>query len=281
MSDPIRVLWVGKGKNGLPVVDYLSTDPRIRVVGIVAGSDNEDAELKLTGYNDRVRVFNDLERALRVTQPDVVGDMTNFEVAPGIIATALAWDCDVVTGTSNISPEKFQELSRLAAMNRCLFYIPSAAVAMVALTEAVKLIAGYMPSAEVIDLHRWEKADAPSGVNVETCRAIASSRNEAPRPPVEEKVTFDGARGAKIEEVRSHAVRLPGYLAEQLVAFGASGQHLEIRYTVISPSAYGPGFADAICATQDFTGFVSGLESIYMAREKRQRTPEFREFEDG
>ena len=71
-----------------------------------------------------------------------------------------------------------------------------------------------------------------------------------------------GARGAEMEGMRIHSVRLPGYVAHQEVIFGALGQTLVIRHDSISRESFMPGVVLACERVLALDGLVVGLENI-------------------
>jgi len=50
-----------------------------------------------------------------------------------------------------------------------------------------------------------------------------------------------GARGADIDGIHIHSIRLPGLIAHQEVIFGGLGQALTIRHDAFSRETYMPG----------------------------------------
>ena len=124
--------------------------------------------------------------------------------------------------------------------------------------------ARYMPSAEVIELHHDRKLDAPSGTALRTARLIAAARESTPVAPGRETEISgaEGARGALVDGVPVHSVRLPGLVAHQEVLFGGQGQTLTIRHDSIDRASFMPGVVLAVRAVAGMTGLVVGLESV-------------------
>jgi 4-hydroxy-tetrahydrodipicolinate reductase len=80
-------------------------------------------------------------------------------------------------------------------------------------------------------------------------------------PPLE-KETLAGTRGGNIDGISIHSVRLPGYLANQDVIFGALGQTLKISHETISREAFMPGVVMAIKRVNESKGLIVGLENL-------------------
>ena len=116
-------------------------------------------------------------------------------------------------------------------------------------------------AAEVIELHHDGKADAPSGTAIATARAIAAAREGGWSAP-EAVGQYAGARGAEVEGVRVHAVRLPGLVAHEEVLFGGPGQTLSLRHDAVDRAAFLPGVLLAIRAVADRPGLTVGLDAL-------------------
>jgi 4-hydroxy-tetrahydrodipicolinate reductase len=118
-----------------------------------------------------------------------------------------------------------------------------------------------MPAAEVIELHREGKADAPSGTAMATAERIAAARPTAPDVTGGDD-DHPGARGADVHGVRVHSVRLPGLVAHQEVVFGGPGQTLSIRHDATDRAAFMPGVVLAIKAAPTRPGLTVGLDPL-------------------
>jgi 4-hydroxy-tetrahydrodipicolinate reductase len=95
-----------------------------------------------------------------------------------------------------------------------------------------------------------------------TARLIAGSRPHAPNAPGPETEIVAGARGALVDGVRVHSVRLPGLVAHQEVVFGGQGQTLSIRHDSTDRTSFMPGVVLAIRNVAEHEGLVVGLEKL-------------------
>ncbi len=154
------------------------------------------------------------------------------------------------------------ELAADAPDGTCLFMAPNFAIGAVLMMEFAARAAHYMPHAEIIELHHDNKADAPSGTAMRTASLIATSRHEVPVTPGRESEVADGARGAIVDEVTVHSVRLPGLVAHQEVLFGGQGQTLSIRHDSIDRTSFMPGVVLAIRSVGELSGLVIGLDTL-------------------
>ena len=72
----------------------------------------------------------------------------------------------------------------------------------------------------------------------------------------------DGARGADIDGIHVHSVRLPGLVAHQEVILGSTGETLTIRHDSLHRSSFMPGVLSAIRAVSERPGLTLGLEQL-------------------
>jgi 4-hydroxy-tetrahydrodipicolinate reductase len=168
----------------------------------------------------------------------------------------------VVIGTTGIGPEDLAELASLAEGSEPnAFVAPNFAIGAVLMMRFAEQAARYLDAAEVIELHHDGKADAPSGTALTTARRIAATRSGEWRTPAGDDA-HPGARGAEVEGVRVHAVRLPGLLAHQEVVFGGPGQTLTVRHDSTDRASFMPGVLMAVHAVADRPGLTVGLDAL-------------------
>ena len=125
--------------------------------------------------------------------------------------------------------------------------------------------AGSSTSVEIIELHHAGKVDAPSGTAARTAALIAAARAEAGLgPPPDATVsTADGARGAEVDEVHVHSVRLAGLVAHQEVLLGGAGETLTIRHDSLDRASFMPGVLLGIRGIGSLpAGLTVGLDSL-------------------
>ncbi|WP_338673297.1 4-hydroxy-tetrahydrodipicolinate reductase [Streptomyces sp. SCSIO 30461] len=122
--------------------------------------------------------------------------------------------------------------------------------------------ARYFESVEVVELHHPNKADAPSGTATRTAQLIAAARAEAGLAPQPDATAtaLDGARGADVDGVPVHAVRLRGLLAHQEVLLGGEGETLTIRHDSLHHSSFMPGILLGVRRVVTTPGLTFGLE---------------------
>lgn len=191
--------------------------------------------------------------AVDFTHPTAVMDDARWCLANGV---------HLVIGTTGLTPGDLDDLRGLAdASEANAFVAPNFAIGAVLMMRFAAEAARYFDAAEVIELHHDRKADAPSGTALATARAIAQAREGAWTGPGGDEA-HPGARGADVEGVRVHGVRLPGLLAHQEVLFGGAGQTLSIRHDTTDRSSFMPGVVLAIRAVAGLPGLTVGLDAI-------------------
>ena len=125
--------------------------------------------------------------------------------------------------------------------------------------------ARFFESAEIVELHHPNKADAPSGTARRTAEMIAAARDAAGLPAQPDATSDDaslaGARGANVGGVPVHAVRLRGLVAHQEVLFGHDGEIFSIRHDSMDRSSFMPGVLQGIRGVQKHPGLTVGLDS--------------------
>jgi 4-hydroxy-tetrahydrodipicolinate reductase len=95
-----------------------------------------------------------------------------------------------------------------------------------------------------------------------TARLVGGARKSVPSAPGRETEWAEGARGASVEDVTVHSVRLPGLVAHQEVIFGGQGQTLTIRHDSIDRTSFMPGVVLAVRSVGELSGLVVGLDRL-------------------
>lgn len=255
----IRVLVAGAaGRMGSEVVRAVQAADGMMVVAVV---DPSAEAVVLEG--DVVRE-TDLARAIAAARPDVMVDFTHPSVVESNLRVALPLGVNCVVGTTGLSEAKLAELAGTTAPGTCLFFAPNFAIGAVLMMKFASMAARHLPHVEVIELHHDRKADAPSGTAIRTARLIAEARALVPEAPGSETELdgMEGARGATVDGVTVHSVRLPGLVAHQEVLFGGQGQTLSIRHDSIDRTSFMPGVVLAVREVGSRSGLIIGLEHL-------------------
>jgi len=191
------------------------------------------------------------------THPDVVLENVRFCVDQGIhcVVGTTGWDTDRVEAVRSWLEPK-PELGVLVA--------PNFAIGAVLSMKFAEYAARFYESVEVIELHHPAKADAPSGTATRTASLVAAARTAAGLHPPPDGTTqgLDGARGATVDGVRVHSVRLRGLVAHQEILLGTAGETLTIRHDSYDRTSFMPGVLLAVRSIGSRPGLTIGLESL-------------------
>jgi 4-hydroxy-tetrahydrodipicolinate reductase len=198
---------------------------------------------------------NKTEVVIDFTHPDVVMDNLKFLIDNGIHA---------VVGTTGFTGERLQQVRAwLAAKPDVSALIaPNFAIGAVLSMHFARQAAPFYESVEVIELHHPHKADAPSGTAARTAALIAEARKELPPNPDATTASLPGARGADVDGVPVHSVRLAGLVAHQEVLFGTAGETLTIRHDSMDRTSFVPGVLLAVRRVAEHPGLTVGIESL-------------------
>jgi len=241
----MRVAVLGaKGKVGATMVQAVGDAPDLT---FTAGVDAGDPLSEL--------VDSGTEVVIDFTHPDVVMDNLKFVIDNGIHA---------VVGTTGFTDERMSRVQQwLAAKpDGAVLIAPNFAIGAVLSMHFAQQAARFFESVEVIELHHPHKADAPSGTAARTARLIAEARKELPPNPDATSTGLDGARGADVDGIPVHSVRLAGLVAHQEVLFGTQGETLTIRHDSIDRTSFVPGVLLAVRKVAERPGLTVGIEPL-------------------
>jgi 4-hydroxy-tetrahydrodipicolinate reductase len=201
-----------------------------------------------------------------VTSPaaDVVVEFSVPDASPANVAHCVSRGVHVVVGTTGWSDERLATLREQVAQAPGIGVLiaPNFALGAVLMMAFAAKAASYYESVEVIELHHPDKVDAPSGTAARTASLIGEAREAAGLGPVPDATTHDpdGARGARVNGIPVHSVRLRGLVAHQEVLLGAAGEMLTIRHDSFDRVSFMPGVLAAVRAVADHPGVTVGLE---------------------
>lgn len=232
-----------------------------RVGQTIVASVNESADLELVAEVDQGDDMNLLVEAgaqvvVDFTTPNAVMDNLEFCINNGISA---------VVGTTGFDDEKLAQVRSWCEDNEGVGVLiaPNFAISAVLTMVFSRQAARFFESAEVIELHHPYKLDAPSGTAIHTAQGIADARREAgmgEQPDATEQA-MDGSRGANVDGIPVHAVRMSGMVAHEAVIFGTQGQTLTIKQDSYDRNSFAPGVLVGIRNIADHPGLTIGLEN--------------------
>jgi 4-hydroxy-tetrahydrodipicolinate reductase len=197
---------------------------------------------------------------------EVVIDFTHPDAVLGNLRAVLDQGLHAVVGTTGFTEERLESVRDWlrAKPGVGVLIAPNFALGAVLAMRFAQQAARFYSSAEVIELHHNRKADAPSGTAAHTARLIGQARGEAGLKPGADATTteLDGARGALVEDVRVHSVRLPGLVAHEEILFGGEGETLTIRHDSMDRSSFMPGVLLGVREVLRRPGLTVGLENV-------------------
>jgi 4-hydroxy-tetrahydrodipicolinate reductase len=188
---------------------------------------------------------------VETAHPDVVFD--NIEVWRRTGAS-------LVVGTSGFTAERLERLRYIWGKESACLVVPNFSVGAVLMMRFAAEAARHFEAVEVIERHHSTKPDAPSGTALATAMRLASSGGAS---SAEGGELVPGARGANVEGIRVHAVRLPGLISHQEVAMSNPGELFSMEHMSTSYESFASGALAAIRGVGQLAGGVHvGLDTI-------------------
>jgi 4-hydroxy-tetrahydrodipicolinate reductase len=195
---------------------------------------------------------------------EVVVDFTTPDAVMATLEHTIAAGMHAVVGTTGFDAERLATLERwlAAAPDIGVVVAPNFSVGAVLLMRFAEQAAPLFESVEIIELHHPDKVDAPSGTAARTAERVAAARAEAGVPPSPDATASgrDGARGADVDGVRVHAVRLRGLVAHQEVLLGGPGETLTLRHDSTDRASFMPGVLLAVRSVVTRPGLTIGID---------------------
>lgn len=261
MSD-IRTLVSGSGKMGRAILDALDSADGVQPVGVV----DKLAEAKTIALPSgrTIPLLSDAAAACDDTRPDVVVDFTNAAWTPELTAAALPRGVRPVIGTTGLSDAYVEALRRECAERKIGGLLAANfAIGAVLLMHMAKVAARFFDSAEIIELHHDQKVDSPSGTSIATARGMLEARGgRAFDHNTPDATPLEHSRGAALDGITIHSVRLPGLVAHQEVLFGGVGQTLSIRHDSNGRESFMPGIILAAREVMLREDLAIGLDAL-------------------
>jgi 4-hydroxy-tetrahydrodipicolinate reductase len=241
-------------------VAVLGARGRIGAEAVKAVEAAEDMELVAAlGRGDKLETLAETgaQVAVELTTPASVMDNLEYCVGHGIHA---------VVGTTGWTDERLAQLNGWLAESpeTGVLIAPNFSIGAVLTMKFAQIAAPYFESVEVVELHHPKKVDAPSGTATRTAQLIAEARRAAGTAPAPDatETPLEGARGADVDGIPVHAVRLRGLLAHQEVLLGGEGETLTVRHDSLHHSSFMPGILLGARRVVTTPGLTFGLENF-------------------
>ncbi|GAB7004310.1 4-hydroxy-tetrahydrodipicolinate reductase [Nocardioides sp. AN3] len=246
MNDALTKVGVlgARGKLGSAIVAGLEASDEVELVARIGSADPLESLIE-----------SGAEVVVDVTTPDAVMGNLEFCVSHGIHA---------VVGTTGFDDARIDTLRGwlAGAPGVGVLIAPNFSVGAILMMRFAAQAAPFFESVEVVELHHPTKADAPSGTARRTAELIAAARREAGVGPVPDATSMqlDGARGAVVDGIHVHGLRIRGLVAHQEVILGGVGETLTIRHDSLDRAGFVPGVLAGVRGVADHPGLTIGLE---------------------
>lgn len=245
VADVMKVGVLGaRGKVGAEVCRAVEAAPDTALVVAVDAGDPIEALVEAGA-----------QAVVDFTHPDVVMENLRFCVEHGIHA---------VVGTTGFDEDRLVTLRGWlgASPTTGVLIAPNFSIGAILMMRFAAAAAPFYESVEVVELHHPDKADAPSGTARRTAELIAAARREAGCAPVPDATTtgLEGARGADVDGIRVHGLRIRGLVAHQEVILGGVGETLTIRHDSLDRTSFTPGVLTGLRGIAAHPGLTVGLE---------------------
>jgi 4-hydroxy-tetrahydrodipicolinate reductase len=235
---------------------------RGKVGSVVCGAVEAAEGMELVAAVDQdddidLLVSSGAEAVVDFTRPDVVMDNLEFCIDHGIHA---------VVGTTGFDEGRLAQLREwlAAAPGVGVLVAPNFSIGAILMMRFATEAARFFESVEIVELHHPDKADAPSGTARRTAELVAAARREAGlgAPPDATSTGLDGARGAEVEGIHVHGLRVRGLVAHQEVILGGLGETLTIRHDSLDRASFTPGVLLGLRRITGTPGLTVGLEPL-------------------
>jgi 4-hydroxy-tetrahydrodipicolinate reductase len=235
-----------RGKVGGQVCRSVESADDLELVAAVDVGDSVD-ELVTSGA----------EAVVDFTHPDAVMDNLEFCIDHGIHA---------VVGTTGFDEPRLAQVRTWldAAPGTGVLVAPNFSIGAILMMRYAAEAARFYESVEIVEMHHPDKADAPSGTARRTASLVAEARREAGRGPVPDATStgLEGARGAEVDGIHVHGLRVRGLVAHQEVILGGPGETLTIRHDSMDRLSFMPGVLLGLRRIGSMPGLTVGLEQL-------------------
>ncbi len=205
----------------------------------------------------------DVGDSLDLSAADVVVDFTHPDAVMDNLRACVDAGVHAVVGTTGFTQERIGQVRGwLEGSSVGVLIAPNFGIAAVLMMRFAALAAPHFDSVEIVELHHPQKADAPSGTARRTAQLVAEARAGMPAMPDATWQALDGARGADVDGVRVHSVRLAGLVAHQEVLLGGDGETLTIRHDSYDRRSFVPGVLLGVRSIAGRPGLTVGLEHL-------------------
>lgn len=256
----IKVAVAGpRGKMGREAVATVIKNEKFLLVAVL------DYKQETECLGDNIPIFTSLDLLIEQTEPDVLVDLTIPSAVFEHAMTALDYGVRPVIGTTGFTDLQLDTLrNKVEEVQVGCIIAPNFSIGAVLMMKFAQTAAKYLPNVEIIEMHHDQKVDAPSGTAIKTAQMIQQTRTSMEQGHPGEEEIIPGARGAKMDGMHIHSVRLPGLVAHQQVLLGGEGQLLTLRHDSFDRASFMSGIVLSINEIMERDVLIYGLEDIIL-----------------
>lgn len=197
---------------------------------------------------------------------EMIVDFTHPDAVMANLAFCIEHGIHAVVGTTGFDESRLAELRRLLGdtPSSGILIAPNFSIGAILMMRFSAQAARYFESVEIVELHHPDKADAPSGTAARTAKLIADARRDSGLgvPPDATSTGLEGARGAEVDGIHVHSLRIRGLVAHQEVVLGGPGETLTIRHDSLDRISFIPGVLLGLRRIAAAPGLTVGLEAF-------------------
>lgn len=256
----IKVAVAGpRGKMGREAVATVIKNENFLLVAVL------DYKQETECLGDNIPIFTSLDLLIEQTEPDVLVDLTIPSAVFEHAMTALDYGVRPVIGTTGFTDLQLDTLrNKVEEVQVGCIIAPNFSIGAVLMMKFAQTAAKYLPNVEIIEMHHDQKVDAPSGTAIKTAQMIQQTRTSMEQGHPGEEEIIPGARGANMDGMHIHSVRLPGLVAHQQVLLGGEGQLLTLRHDSFDRASFMSGIVLSINEIMERDVLIYGLEDIIL-----------------
>jgi 4-hydroxy-tetrahydrodipicolinate reductase len=205
----------------------------------------------------------DVGDALDLSGVDVAVDFTHPDGVMDNLRACIEAGVHAVVGTTGFDESRLSQVRQwLSGTEVGVLVAPNFGIAAVLMMRFAAQAAPYFDSVEIVELHHPRKADAPSGTATRTAQLVAEARAGMPKMPDATWTALEGARGAVVDGVHIHSLRVAGMVAHQEVILGGEGETLTLRHDSYDRASFMPGVLLAVRQVATRPGLTVGLDPL-------------------
>ena len=263
--DRIRVCIAGAtGWVGRALVPAVLNSGDLILTGAVSRKASGRRVSEIFGIRGNETVASGSVQDALLNGADVMIDYTSPSAVKRNVLEAIQKGVNVVIGTSGLTDQDYDEINRAALENGIgVFAAGNFSISATLVLHFSEIAAKYMKSWEILDFGSENKIDSPSGTALEMAHRISSLRKPSITVPLSETTGFRESRGATVNGIQIHSVRIPGHVLGVSVEFGSPDERLSLSFDAGSgPEPYLEGTLLAVRKVINMKGLTRGMDRL-------------------